>query len=94
MINTGRGGLPPRPGEISSNTIWEDIRRPTPRGRYRSRTAFAKPPVKPPTTPKPKRIIEAQGLMIDADGNIFLTANPTTVTPDGSWRLSGKCGQR
>ncbi|NEP52536.1 MAG: hypothetical protein F6K65_28550, partial [Moorea sp. SIO3C2] len=91
---TGRGGIPPRPGEISSNSPWEDIRRPTTRGRYRSRTAFAKPPLKPPTTPKPKRIIEAQGIMIDADGNIFLTANPTTtVTPDGSWRLSGKCGE-
>ncbi|WP_293054713.1 MULTISPECIES: filamentous hemagglutinin N-terminal domain-containing protein [unclassified Moorena] len=93
LINTGRGGLPPRPGEISSNSNWEDIRRPTARGRYRSRTALVKPPVKPPTTPKPKRIIEAQGLMIDAEGNIFLTANPTTVTPDGSWRLSGKCGE-
>ncbi|WP_293018243.1 filamentous hemagglutinin N-terminal domain-containing protein [Moorena sp. SIO3I8] len=94
FINTGRGGIPPRPGEISSNTLWEDIRRPTARGRYRSRTALVKPPVKPPTTPKPKRIIEAQGLMIDADGNIFLTAYPTTVTPDGSWRLSGECGHR
>ncbi|AOW99271.1 hypothetical protein BJP34_07200 [Moorena producens PAL-8-15-08-1] len=94
LINTGRGGLPPRPGEISSNSHWEDIRRPSTRGRYRSRTAFVNPPVKPPTTPKRKRIIEAQGIMIDADGNIFLTANPTTVTPDGSWRLSGKCGQR
>ncbi|WP_424097587.1 filamentous hemagglutinin N-terminal domain-containing protein [Moorena producens] len=93
LINTGRGGLPPRPGEISSNSHWEDIRRPSARGRYRSRTAFVNPPVKPPTTPKRKRIIEAQGIMIDADGNIFLTANPTTVTPDGSWRLSGKCGE-
>ncbi|NEQ85792.1 MAG: S-layer family protein, partial [Moorea sp. SIO2I5] len=93
LINTGRGGIPPRPGEISSNSHWEDLRRPSARGRYRSRTAFVKPPVKPPTTPKPKRIIEAQGIMIDADGNIFLTANPTTVTPNGSWRLSGKCGE-
>ncbi|WP_293120350.1 filamentous hemagglutinin N-terminal domain-containing protein [Moorena sp. SIO4G3] len=93
LINTGRGGLPPRPGEISSNSHWEDIRRPSARGRYRSRTAFVNSPVKPPTTPKRKRIIEAQGIMIDADGNIFLTANPTTVTPDGSWRLSGKCGE-
>ncbi|NEO02540.1 MAG: hypothetical protein F6K50_46515, partial [Moorea sp. SIO3I7] len=93
FINTGRGGLPPRPGEISSNSHWEDLRRPSARGRYRSRTALVKPPVKPPTTRKRKRIIEAQGLMIDADGNIFLTANPTTVTPDGSWRLSGKCGE-
>ncbi|NEQ84368.1 MAG: S-layer family protein [Moorea sp. SIO2I5] len=91
FINTGRGGLPPRPGEISSNTLWEDIRRPTPRGRYRSRTALVKPPVKPPTTPKPKRIIEAQGIMIDADGNIFLTAYPTTVTPDGFRQVSGSC---
>ncbi|OLT59424.1 two-partner secretion domain-containing protein [Moorena bouillonii] len=95
LINTGRGGLPPRPGEISSNSPWEDLRRPSARGRYRSRTAFVNPPIKPPTTPKRKRIIEAQGIMIDAEGNIFLTANPTTtVTPDGSWRLSGKCGQR
>ncbi|NEP27498.1 hypothetical protein, partial [Moorena sp. SIO3I6] len=93
FINTGRGGLPPRPGEISSNSHWEDLRRPSARGRYRSRTAFVNSPVKPPTTPKPKRIIEAQGIMIDADGNIFLTANPTTVIPDGSWRLSGKCGE-
>ncbi len=94
LINTGRGGIPPRPGEISSNSHWEDLRRPSARGRYRSRTALVKPPVKPPTTRKRKRIIEAQGIMIDAEGNIFLTANPTTtVTPDGSWRLSGKCGQ-
>ncbi|WP_081431039.1 two-partner secretion domain-containing protein [Moorena bouillonii] len=91
FINTGRGGIPPRPGEISSNSNWEDIRRPTTRGRYRSRTALVKPPVKPPTTPKPKRIIEAQGIMIDADGNIFLTAYPTTVTPDGFRQVSGSC---
>ncbi|NEQ63343.1 MAG: S-layer family protein, partial [Moorea sp. SIO4A1] len=91
FINTGRGGLPPRPGEISSNTLWEDIRHPTTRGRYRSRTALVNPPVKPPTTPKPKRIIEAQGLMIDADGNIFLTAYPTTVTPDGFRQVPGSC---
>ncbi|WP_229424247.1 LamG-like jellyroll fold domain-containing protein [Moorena producens] len=91
FVNTGRGGLPPRPGEISSNTLWEDIRRPTARGRYRSRTALVNPPVQPPTTPKPKRIIEAQGLMIDADGNIFLTAYPTTVTPDGFRQVPGSC---
>ncbi|NEO71403.1 filamentous hemagglutinin N-terminal domain-containing protein [Moorena sp. SIO3H5] len=91
LINTGRGGLPPRPGEISSNSLWEDIRRPTTRGRYRSRTALVKPPVKPPTTHKPKQIIEAQGLMIDADGNIFLTAYPTTVTPDGFRQVPGSC---
>ena len=91
LINTGRGGLPPRPGELSNNTLWEDIRRPTPRGRYRSRTALVKPPLKSPTTPKPKRIIEAQGIMIDADGNIFLTAYPTTVTPDGFPQVPGSC---
>ncbi|NEQ15795.1 MAG: hypothetical protein F6K44_19055, partial [Moorea sp. SIO3E2] len=91
LINTGRGGIPPRPGQISSNSNWEDIRRPTPRGRYRSRTALVKPPVQPPTTPKPKRIIEAQGLMIDAEGNIFLTAYPTTVTPDGFRQVSRSC---
>ncbi|NES86304.1 MAG: hypothetical protein F6K10_35810, partial [Moorea sp. SIO2B7] len=44
-----------------------------------------------PSTPKPKRIIEAQGLMIDADGNIFLTAYPTTVTPDGFRQVSRSC---
>ncbi|NEP48442.1 MAG: filamentous hemagglutinin N-terminal domain-containing protein [Moorea sp. SIO3C2] len=91
FINTGRGGLPPGPGEISSNSNWEDIRRPTTRGRYRSRTALVKPPAKPPSTPKPKRIIEAQGIMIDADGNIFLTAYPTTVTPDGFRPVPGSC---
>ncbi|NEO37071.1 MAG: filamentous hemagglutinin N-terminal domain-containing protein [Moorea sp. SIOASIH] len=91
FINTGRGGIPPRPGEISSNSPWEDIRRPTTRGRYRSRTALVKPPVQPPTTPKPKRIIEAQGIMIDAEGNIFLTAYPTTVTPDGFRQVPGSC---
>ncbi|WP_081431834.1 LamG-like jellyroll fold domain-containing protein [Moorena sp. SIO3A5] len=91
LINTGRGGIPPRPGQISSNSNWEDIRRPTPRGRYRSRTALVKPPVQPPTTPKPKRIIEAQGIMIDAEGNIFLTAYPTTVTPDGFRQVSRSC---
>ncbi|WP_287314451.1 LamG-like jellyroll fold domain-containing protein [Moorena sp. SIO1G6] len=91
LINTGRGGIPPRPGQISSNSNWEDIRRPTPRGRYRSRTALVKPPVQPPTTPKPKRIIEAQGIMIDANGNIFLTAYPTTVTPDGFRQVPGSC---
>ncbi len=94
FVNTGRGGIPPRPGEISSNSNWEDIRRPTTRGRYRSRTALVKPPAEPPTTPKPKRIIEAQGLMIDADGNIFLTAYPTTVTPDGFRQVPGSCDLR
>ncbi|MEQ8959450.1 MAG: hypothetical protein RLP02_16275, partial [Coleofasciculus sp. C2-GNP5-27] len=39
----------------------------------------------------PKQIIEAQGWIIDAEGNVVLTANVPNGTPHGGWQNSVNC---
>ncbi|HBL14890.1 MAG TPA: hypothetical protein DD379_26565, partial [Cyanobacteria bacterium UBA11162] len=45
----------------------------------------------PITNNQPRRIIEAQGWYKDRNGNVILTAEPTTVTPHGTWLSSVNC---
>ncbi|MEH2156415.1 two-partner secretion domain-containing protein [Nostoc sp.] len=89
FIVTGKGGLPPSPYEIiSTNIAWEDWlispqtqTKPTPitnNSLQQKQTEF--------TT-----IIEAQGLLKDANGNLILTAKPVTVTPKGTWLHPQDC---
>jgi filamentous hemagglutinin family protein len=87
---TGRGGLPTSPyGIVSVNAAWEDwwILEP-----YTTKQS-------PLTTNNSQRsspeisttIIEAQGWLTDANGNVILTAKPVTVAPKGSWLHSPNC---
>jgi large exoprotein involved in heme utilization and adhesion len=46
-----------------------------------------------PTSTSSRRIIEAQGIVITPDGEIFLSAEVPTVTPQGEWIPSLDCNQ-
>lgn len=81
FIITGRGGLPPNPGDaLSTDAVMVDL-------------VTINPEVAPPSTPAvstsptsstPPPIVEAQGWVIDALGNVTLIANAPTVTPHSS----------
>lgn len=65
---TGTGGLPPNPTEpFTSEAIWRD-----------SRSASVATNNQQPT---PDKILEAQGWIRGANGEIILVANPSAVTP-------------
>ena len=88
---TGRGGLPPNPGEALSTdavqvdlvTLKPEVAQPSTRAVSTSRTSSAPPP-----------IVEATGWVIDKDGYVVLTANAPT-TPHSSWQTptSVQCAQ-
>jgi large exoprotein involved in heme utilization and adhesion len=91
---TGRGGLPPSPNSaLNSDKVWEDWRLTTvPSGDVEQqatrRSANATRAFQPTITPKratPKPIVEATGWVKNELGEVFLTANPPTVTPHNSW---------
>jgi filamentous hemagglutinin family protein len=84
---TGRGGLPPNPGDplqndaVMSNWVSLDSeaeKKPT-------QGAVA------PTPTKPNRIVEAQGWVIDSNGKVVLTAQAPTVTPKANWHSPAGC---
>jgi filamentous hemagglutinin family protein len=80
---TGRGGLPTPPNEaLNGNNTWEDWRI----GETSQTTT-----TKPTTSNKPEPIVEAQGWYKDANGNIILTAETTTVTPHRNWLNFPNC---
>ncbi|WP_414585569.1 filamentous hemagglutinin N-terminal domain-containing protein [Scytonema sp. PCC 10023] len=88
FIITGRGGLPPNPGEaLNTDVVQVDLVTLNPEVIQSSTTAVSNNP----TTPTPARIVEATGWVIDADGNVVLTANAPTVTPHSSWQRTADC---
>ncbi|MBD2166732.1 S-layer family protein [Calothrix membranacea FACHB-236] len=87
FIMTGRGGLPPSPYDtISANPAWEDWSI-LPQIATQATTANSSPQ-QPTASPK---IVEAQGLVKDVNGNLILTAQPVTVTPKGTWLHPQDC---
>jgi filamentous hemagglutinin family protein len=101
FIITGRGGIPPNPREIlRSNNVhvdWvslgEDANSPsstssreTQRQRSREQTQKNKD-VKYPQN----EIVEAQGWVVDSNGDVILVAQAPTTTPHGSWLNSTSC---
>ncbi|MEH1907602.1 filamentous hemagglutinin N-terminal domain-containing protein [Nostoc sp.] len=87
FIITGRGGLPRNPYNfLSPNTVLVDWVTLNPSTRNRK-----SPPVTiKPTTATPKPIVEATGWVINAKGELELTANAPT-TPHGSWQNPVSC---
>jgi large exoprotein involved in heme utilization and adhesion len=88
FIVTGRGGLPPNPGEaLNTDAVQVNL-------------MTLKPEVDKPSTPAvftnltssaPAQLVEAQGWVIDANGKVVLTANAPTVTPHSSWQKTANC---
>jgi filamentous hemagglutinin family protein len=88
FIITGRGGLPPNPGDaLSTDAVQVDLITLNPEVDQPSTTAVSTNS----TSPTPARIVEATGWVIDADGNVVLTANASTVTPHNSWQKTADC---
>ncbi|OKH46958.1 hypothetical protein NIES2101_24405 [Calothrix sp. HK-06] len=85
---TGRGGLPASPyGIVSTNAAWEDWSILEP---YQSKPAITNN--SPRSSPEiSTRIVEAQGWVTDANGNVILTAKPVTVAPKNTWLHSLNC---
>ncbi|HEY9675068.1 MAG TPA: filamentous hemagglutinin N-terminal domain-containing protein [Waterburya sp.] len=84
---TGRGGLPPSPNEPlqaeSVSTDWvtldSDAETNTP------------PMATTPGTSVPKKLVEAQGWMINQQGQVVLTASAPKVTPHREWLPVVEC---
>jgi len=87
FIITGRGGLPPSPNEplqseaVTTNwvTLDSDIDNKT------------TPAATTPPSSTPKQLVEAQGWIIDDNGEIVLTTQAPTVTPQGEWFSAADC---
>ncbi|MEW6492880.1 MAG: S-layer family protein [Cyanobacteriota bacterium] len=92
FIVTGRGGLPPTPsGTIPSDTVLVDLGT-TPVQSARNNPA--KPISTHSTEPSAAPIVEAQGWMINAEGQVVLTAQAPTVTPQATWQTFATCHQK
>jgi large exoprotein involved in heme utilization and adhesion len=88
FIITGRGGLPPNPGDaLSTDAVNVDL-------------ITLNPEVYQPSTPAvstnstsatPPPIVEAQDWVIDALGNVVLIANAPNATPHSSWQRTANC---
>ncbi|MHC5770301.1 MAG: two-partner secretion domain-containing protein [Nostoc sp.] len=87
FVISGRGGLPRNPYNfLSPNAVLVDWVTLNPSTRNRK-----SPPVSiKPTTATPKPIVEATGWVINAKGELELTANAPT-TPHGSWQNPVSC---
>ncbi|MEH1860034.1 MAG: filamentous hemagglutinin N-terminal domain-containing protein [Nostoc sp.] len=88
FVIAGRGGLPPNPKDILTPDAvqidWVSLK---PRNNNRSL-----PPVtSKPTISTPKRIVEATGAVLNAFGQIVLSANSSTATPHTSRQNPIQC---
>jgi filamentous hemagglutinin family protein len=85
---TGRGGLPPNPGEaLNTDAVKVDLVALNPNGDNRDRP-FVPSKI---TTPAPEPIIEATGLGLNQKGEVVLTANLPTNTPHTPWLKPASC---
>jgi filamentous hemagglutinin family protein len=85
---TGRGGLPPSPNNpLTNNEVqvdWATL-------EDKPETPDREPTNTKPTSSKPQQLVEAQGWMIDENGQITLTAQAAKVTPQGEWLSPLEC---
>jgi filamentous hemagglutinin family protein len=98
---TGRGGLPPTPREaLSSDTVLEDWGtlaltsvQPLRLSQHDARENRSGSPAVAtyPTRPKPAPLVEASGWVIDAKGEVILTATAPTATPHSPWLPPATC---
>jgi len=87
FIFTGRGGIPPSPLDVLESDVivsdWVTLDEETPTQTY--------PESVTPNSAKPRQIIEAQGWVKLANGQIMLVAESPTVTPQGNWQNTTGC---
>jgi large exoprotein involved in heme utilization and adhesion len=85
FVITGRGGLPPNPKDIltpdATQIDWVPFKL---SNNNRSLPPVTNKPTTKPTTSTPQRIVEATGAVLNAKGQIVLTANSSNATPHTS----------
>ncbi len=103
FIITGRGGLPPNPRQVLRSQAvqvdWVTLDAPAnnPTGDVQSRETQQQGSVEPypqidnNVNTKPTEIVEAQGWVVDANGNVVLVATAPTATPHSSWQTPDDC---
>ncbi|MBW4456309.1 MAG: filamentous hemagglutinin N-terminal domain-containing protein [Nostoc indistinguendum CM1-VF10] len=85
---TGRGGLPPNPGDaLNTDAVQVDLITLNPS----TREGKSPPVTIKPTTATPKPIVEATGWVMNAKGEVQLIANAPATTPHGSWQNPVSC---
>ena len=85
---TGRGGLPPQPGEplrTEAVVVNEGTRQPGVENRSESVHST------PVTRSTPAPVVEAQGWVVNTRGQVVLTASTPTATPDSSLSTLATC---
>ncbi len=91
FVITGRGGLPPNPRTdlLSGDAVQVDWVTLNPNSNNRTPTV-----IKNPTATPPQPIIEATGWVRNENGEVVLTANPSTVTPHSPWITPASCNTK
>ncbi|MBD2102043.1 S-layer family protein [Leptolyngbya sp. FACHB-261] len=85
---TGRGGLPPTPREaLRSSSVLADLGTPAPQTGNPSSAAVSAQPTSSPPAP----IVEAQGWVKGANGEVILTAQAPTPNSHSPWISSTAC---
>ncbi|MEH2288340.1 two-partner secretion domain-containing protein [Nostoc sp.] len=85
---TGRGGLPPNPGEaLNADAVQVDLVSLNPNRDNRDRS-FVPSKI---TTHAPEPIIEATALALNEKGEVVLRANFPTTTPHSPWLKPASC---
>ncbi|MDJ0735800.1 MAG: filamentous hemagglutinin N-terminal domain-containing protein [Nostocaceae cyanobacterium] len=92
FVSTGRGGLPLSPTELlqDTSTLTQWVK---PRTSAQNSAKVENQPPAPTvtTTVSPSAIVEAQGLVVDANGDLYLVAQAPQVNPRSPWQTSASC---
>jgi large exoprotein involved in heme utilization and adhesion len=87
FLITGRGGLPANPKDIltpdATEIDWVSLKS--------SHNRSLPPVTNKPTIPTPKRIVEATGAILNANGQVVLTANPPTANFHSPRNIATAC---
>ena len=88
FIITGRGGLPPNPGEaLNADAVQVDLITLNPNiDNHKSPSVSTNL-----TNSTPEPIVEATGWVFNAKGEVVLTADAPTTTPHESWQNPASC---
>ncbi len=90
FIITGRGGLPPNPKQVLSSSAvqveWVELD-----ADAENRASVDREAREIDVNQPINEIVEAQGWIADANGNVSLVANASTATPHSSWNTPVEC---
>jgi len=93
FVVTGRGGLPDSPeSSLRSEAVEVGLVAPAPPTESRAESHSSSPTVSTNSpNAMPKRIVEAQGWVIDAEGRVVLVAQAPTLAPYSPWIPTTSC---